>query len=435
MTARHAVVGARALEFGMLRAMIWALAAGMAISCAVVCRADLPPAFSDLTLDAATKQVEGTDKLVLMKFTADWCMPCKAMDQTTWRDDKVVAWVKEHGVAIQVDVDKEPKISQRYQVAAMPTMVMIKGGNEIARQTGYMDAGRTFKWLEDASAGKLVGGPKVDKTSRDMQARLQTARELAMGGKPDEATEEFVWLWDHMVEIDPSTMAVRGSFMASDMTNLAARHEPAKVAFTKLRDATAEKLKSSNPGAELRDDWIVLNEVVGDEDATLAWFDSVKGNAKDAAQLERVSFRIVNLLIAQDRLADVPLLYPDPMHEVRLDYAMSAEMAKQQRPLPEFLDTASKEAIREQPWTAFREKVAILYAGNLAAGKEEAAAEIMAEARKLYDKPKLITGVLGFALSRGQARPAMRALLDDAEQAGADVKTLRVQLDAGLSGK
>ncbi|MBX3381853.1 MAG: thioredoxin family protein, partial [Phycisphaeraceae bacterium] len=151
----------------MRRAMICALVVGTA----VVCRAKLPPAFSDLTLDAAIKQVEGTDKLVLMKFTADWCMPCKAMDQTTWRDDKVVAWVKDHGVAIEVDVDKEPKVSERYQVAAMPTMVMIRGGNEIARKAGYMDTDRTLQWLEDASTGKLVGGPQVDKESRDMQAR------------------------------------------------------------------------------------------------------------------------------------------------------------------------------------------------------------------------------------------------------------------------
>lgn len=415
----------------MMRIM---LALAVLAGCAAV-RADLPPAFSDLTPDAAAKQVEGTDKLVLIKFTADWCMPCKAMDQTTWRDEKVVAWVKDHGVAIQVDVDKEPKVAQKYQVSAMPTMVMLRGGKEIARKTGYMDATRTMQWMEGAASGKGEEGPKVDKESRDMQARFRTARELSMSGKPDEATEEFAWLWEHMLEFAPAMVGVRGSFMAGDMQNLAARHAPAKAAFTKLRDAAAEKLKQGTPDPETRDDWVVLNEIIGDEEATLAWFDSVKGKAEDAKAVNRVSFRLVWLLVARDRLADVVLLYPEPLEEVRSDYAMSADMAKRQSKLPDFLDERTKQSMLDQPWEAFREKVAVLYTGYLAAGKDEVAVQILAEARKLHDKPRLVTGVVGFAIGKGQARPAMAALLDEIEKNGTDVKELRESLNAALAEK
>lgn len=405
----------------------------------VVCRGELPPAFSDLTLAAAAKQVEGTDKLVVMKFTADWCMPCKAMDQTTWKDDKVVAWVKDHGVAIQVDVDKEPKISQTYQVSAMPTMVMLKGGNEIARKTGYLDAERMLEWLEDASSGKLAGGPKIDRDSKDMAARLRTVREVAQAGKAEEAAEEYAWLWDNMVEIDPGMSGVRGSFMANDMKALAERSADAKNRFTMLREAAAAKRSADPASVEFLDDWIVLNEVIGDEDATLAWFDRVKtgeaDGAGDAKMLGSVSFRLVGLLVEKDRLADVPLLYPDPLGELRSDYEMSAEMARRQPELPDFLDEATKESVRSQPWEQFREKVAVLYVGNLAAGKNDVAMQVMAAARKMYDKPRLITGVIGFAVEKGQARPGMNALLDDAEKAGVDVKELRAQLEAALAEK
>ncbi|MBX3388545.1 MAG: thioredoxin family protein [Phycisphaeraceae bacterium] len=398
-------------------------------------RADLPPAFSDLTLDAATKQVEGTDKLVLIKFTAEWCMPCKAMDQTTWRDDKVVEWMKDHGVAIQVDVDKERDIAGRYQISAMPTMVMLKGGNEIARKTGYMDAAGTLKWMDDAAAGKLIGGPRVDKDSRDMGARYQTVRELATSGKPDEATEEYVWLWEHMLEYEPSMAGVRGSYMASDMANLAARHAPAKAAFTKLRDQADEALKAGNASTSGRDDWIVLNEIVGDEDRTLAWFDAVKNTPEAPAQFERSAFRIFDLLVTRDRLADIPLLYPSPLQTIRADYAMSADMAKMAPQLPDSLDEATKQSILEQTWTMFRERVAVLYAGYLTAGRDETAGEILKDARSLHDPPRLITGAVGYAMSKGQARPDMRALLDDADKSGADTMALREQLEAALSGK
>lgn len=408
----------------------------LAFAMTLAARADLPPAFSDLTLDAATKEVEGTDKLVLMKFTAEWCMPCKAMDQTTWRDDKVVEWVKGHGVAIQVDVDKQRDIAGRYQIAAMPTMVMLKGGNEIARKTGYMDATATLKWMDDAAAGKLIGGPRVDKDSRDMQARLQTARELATSGKPDEATEEYVWLWEHMLEYNKAMMGVRGSFMASDMENLAARHAPAKAAFQKLRDAAAAKLAADAPAGaarEIRDDWIVLNRVIGDDDATLAWFDSVKNDPKSAKDLARSSFRLVDLLVTRDRLADIPFLFPDPIATVKQDYEFGSMLAKQERPLPDSLDEATKKSIQEQPWTMFREKIAVLYTGYLMAGRGESAAQIMSEARKLYDNPKLVTGVVRFAIQNEQAKPEMRTLLDEAEKQGADVRELRETLDAALA--
>jgi len=403
---------------------------------AVVCRGELPPAFSDLTPEAAAKQVEGTDKLVLMKFTADWCMPCKAMDQTTWKDDKVVGWVKDHGVAIQVDVDKQPKVSQTYQVSAMPTMVMLKGGNEIARKTGYMDAAQTLTWMEDASSGKLAGGPKIDRDSKDMAARLRTVREVAQAGKAEEAAEEYAWLWDNMVGIDPSMSGVRGSFMANDMKALAERSADAKSRFTMLREVAAAKRSADPASVDFLDDWIVLNEVIGDEDATLAWFDGVKKgegeSAGDAKLLGGVSFRLVGLLVEKDRLADVPLLYPDPLGELRSDYEMSAEMARRQPALPDFLDEATKESVRAQPWEQFREKVAVLYVGNLAAGKDDVAMQVMAAARKMYDKPRLVTGVIGFAVEKGQARPEMLGLLEEAEKAGADVSQTRKAVETAL---
>jgi len=419
----------------MLRVLTWAIA----VSVGVVCRGELPPAFSDLTPEGAAKRVEGTEQIVLMKFTAEWCMPCKAMDQTTWRDEKVVAWVKDHGVAIQVDVDKQPKVSQTYQISAMPTMVMLRGGNEIARKTGYLDAPQTLTWMEDASSGKLSGGPKVDRESKDMMARLRTVREVAQAGKSEEAAEEYAWLWENMVGIDPHMLGVRGSFMAMDMKALAERSADAKARFTLLREVAAAKRTADPASVEFLDDWIVLNEVIGEDDATLAWFDRVKmgegEGASETKMLGGVSFRIVGLLLAKDRLADVVRLYPDPLAEIRSDFELSAEMARRQPALPDFLDEATKESVRAQPWTQFREKVAVLYAGFLAAGKDEKAAEIMAEARKLYDRPRLVTGVIGFAVEKGQARPAMNGLLDDAEKAGADVKELRAQLEKALAEK
>lgn len=399
--------------------------------------ADLPPAFSDLSLDGAKKQVDGTDKLVLVKFTAEWCGPCKAMDKTTWQDESVVKWVKDHGVAIQVDVDKEPQVAGNFKIAAMPTMVMLKGGNEIARKVGYMDGGKTLKWMEDASSGKLDGGPKADKNSVNIQERLQTARELTDAGKADEATAEYAWLWQNALKYEPAMVGVRSSFMASDMKQIAARHEPAKQAFSKLRDEAEEKLKSDDRDFRTLDDWIVLNVVVGDQARTLAWFDRIKGEEGSARTMERESFRLREILVDAGRMSEIPLIYPDPLRALKEQYAASERIAafNSQGGFPADLDEATKTELKEQPWEMFREQAAILYVGFLAAGKDEKAAEIMAEARRLRETPKVITGVVGYAIRQGQARPVMAALLDDAAKQGADVTELRAKLEAALAEK
>src|SRR4051812_12591822 len=47
----------------------------------------------------------------------------------------------------------------------------------------------------------------------DMMERMNAARALASAGKLDEATDAYVWLWEHMLEHEPAMLGVRASFM------------------------------------------------------------------------------------------------------------------------------------------------------------------------------------------------------------------------------
>jgi thiol:disulfide interchange protein len=66
-----------------------------------------PPVFKQASFKDALAETVGTDKILIVKGTAEWCGPCKQMDRTTWRDQKVVQWVKDNGLAIQVDVEPQ----------------------------------------------------------------------------------------------------------------------------------------------------------------------------------------------------------------------------------------------------------------------------------------------------------------------------------------
>ena len=76
------------------------------------------------------------DELVLIDFFANWCGPCKMMspilDQLKKRSGNKVRILK-------VDVDKNPKIAASYQVRGVPTLVLMKSGAILWRQSGVVE--------------------------------------------------------------------------------------------------------------------------------------------------------------------------------------------------------------------------------------------------------------------------------------------------------
>jgi thioredoxin-like negative regulator of GroEL len=105
-----------------------------------------PAVFDTRPYAEAKVAAESEGRLLVVKATADWCPPCKQMDATTWRDEKVVAWFKDNGIAVAVDVDRETATAKELGVEAMPTMIAFKGGREVGRRVGYMSAADLLAW-------------------------------------------------------------------------------------------------------------------------------------------------------------------------------------------------------------------------------------------------------------------------------------------------
>ena len=72
---------------------------------------------------------------VLVDFYADWCGPCKMLSPTI--DE--VANENDDVKVVKVNVDESQEVAIKYQVMSIPTLVVIKNGNEVNRSVGLID--------------------------------------------------------------------------------------------------------------------------------------------------------------------------------------------------------------------------------------------------------------------------------------------------------
>mgnify|MGYP003703302189 FL=1 len=81
------------------------------------------------------QEVLKSSEPVVVDFFAEWCGPCKAMAPAL----EEVAKEMEGKVKIaKIDVDANPDITTRYQIQAMPTLIIFKDGEIAGRHTGAL---------------------------------------------------------------------------------------------------------------------------------------------------------------------------------------------------------------------------------------------------------------------------------------------------------
>ena len=70
---------------------------------------------------------------VLVDFWAEWCVPCHMVSPV------VEEIGRDKGESLEVaklNIDDNPEVTRRYGVMSIPTLMLFKGGEEIARVVG-----------------------------------------------------------------------------------------------------------------------------------------------------------------------------------------------------------------------------------------------------------------------------------------------------------
>lgn len=75
------------------------------------------------------------NKLVLVDFSAEWCGPCQTLAPILKELKEELGEVLS---IIKIDVDKNQPVAAKFQVQAVPTLILYRDGEQVWRQSGLL---------------------------------------------------------------------------------------------------------------------------------------------------------------------------------------------------------------------------------------------------------------------------------------------------------
>ena len=100
-----------------------------------------PVALTEATFDAF---VGRSDLPVVVDFWAAWCGPCRAMAPAF---EQLAGELKTRVRFAKLDTEQAQGLAARFGIRSIPTLILFRGGREVARSAGAMDARRIRSWL------------------------------------------------------------------------------------------------------------------------------------------------------------------------------------------------------------------------------------------------------------------------------------------------
>lgn len=100
--------------------------------------------------DDLFERAKRENKSVILDLEAVWCHWCHVMEEETYSEADVANLIKEHYIAVRVDQDSRPDLSNRYEDYGWPaTIIFNSKGQEVAKRSGFIPPQQMLALLKE----------------------------------------------------------------------------------------------------------------------------------------------------------------------------------------------------------------------------------------------------------------------------------------------
>lgn len=384
-----------------------------ALALAPFCHA-APPVVSSRPWAEIAPVLEKEQRLIIVQINGKSCAPC---DQrlAAWSDPRILGFIGENAEVFFLDPAADAAALSAVGGGPQGSLVALRSGKAVARVEGpaaAIQADALLAWLTNASAEAPA---KTDEKAagKALQAVYDVSEDTPQGPRILSAAWQASRLGnpeDHFGNIAVVVAQAISDLLAAD---------PKKSAdFAPLLADTEKQLACDLCSWPRREEWILLNELLGKSDATFAWFDRIKAAPGSGPTLNHFQFVLRELLRGKGRYADIAAFVPDPAAAIA---TVEEDYSRTQR-LPGWIF----ERQAEEAWVSSVEAyLGETYAALLAAGREKDAEFVAAKALELcqggpmadHSAAQIRYNLVRFALNAGQPRAQHIIWLDELEKA------------------
>ncbi|MFP3872784.1 MAG: thioredoxin family protein [Candidatus Natronoplasma sp.] len=100
----------------------------------------------EVTAENFDEEVTEVDEPVFTLFWASWCTACKRSEQTVREIEEERDDIK----VVEVNIDKNPSMRDRFDIQGVPTFIMFNGGEEVDRKISAQAKKQLNEMIDEA---------------------------------------------------------------------------------------------------------------------------------------------------------------------------------------------------------------------------------------------------------------------------------------------